>query len=768
MVSKSVPTICCPNDSSWCAHRAIVIDGKIEKIEPNDFPDTKWNRICLKGLTNIQRCYSPDRLKYPMKRKGKRGEGNWERISWDEALKIIVEKLNHVKNEYGSQGVAWLTMTGWLSMLGKAGSRFANLFQGTIVHSISLMSDYAGPLGACLTQGCLDAHEPSDLANSRYIVCWARNMAETMLPSMHFLLEAQEKGAKIVVIDPRFSRTAAKADWWIPIRPGTDAALGLSMIHVMMKNHLFDEEYVSRHTVAPFLVRVDTGTFLREKDIYSSSHSDAYMLWDKNADRCISHEEKGKAKASLYGSFSINGICCAPAWQLLHELASSYSPEAASRITDIPEEDIYKLSIEYSTTKPAAIIMGFGMNRYSYGYQPYRLGITLAAMGGNMGVSGGGASMNPRYLRGGQSYCDSKFRHQSIGNILETEEWLQPDRRRKGWNIGGMELYDAVIKGEPYPIKALWVIGSNFLNQSPDVNRLISEFIPKLDFIIVQDQFLTWTAEYADLLLPVNTQFEREDLLTANHPYLVLGKKVIDSLYESKSDLEIFDAVAQKMGAGFEEYFVKTPEEYIRDFLKSGHPWISGISYEDLCQKGPIRYNIPDPYVPFQDGKYFTKSGKLEFYVEELAAERLALPDYKAPLKDRPFEVKRYPLTLITSHSVFSANSSHFDIQWISEIAGEPELEINPADALPRGIGPSDIVVVYNDLGRMKVRAKITEGIKAGTVSTTQGWWPKHYLEGHFNQLTHGLKNPADVFIGKYANWNAFDVGVEVKKDTEQ
>jgi anaerobic selenocysteine-containing dehydrogenase len=408
------------------------------------------------------------------------------------------------------------------------------------------------------------------------------------------------------------------------------------------------------------------------------------------------------------------------------------------------------------------------MNRYSYGYQPYRIGITLAAMSGNLGVSGGGASLNPRYLRGGQSYCHPKFGHQSLANILDTDPWLQPDRNRKAQNIGGLELYDAVIEGKPYPIKALWLVGSNFMNQSPDVNRIINELIPKLDFIVVQDQFLTWTAEYADLLLPVNTQFEREDLLTANHPYLVLGKKVINSLFESKSDLEIFSAVAQKMGAGFGEYFVKTAEEYIRDFLKSGHPWISGISYEDLCQKGPIRFKIPDPYVPFHDGKFYTKSGKIEFYVEELAPEGLALPDYRVPLKDRPSEARKYPLTFITAHSVFSANSSHFDTKWILEIAGEPELEINPADAKARGISPNDIVVVYNDLGRMKVRAKLTDGIKSGTVSTTQGWWPKHYLGGHCNQLTHGMQNPADVSIGKFANWNAFDVAVEVRKESEQ
>jgi anaerobic selenocysteine-containing dehydrogenase len=765
-MEKEIPTICCPNDSSWCAHKAIIKDGKIVKIEPLDFPDKKWNRICLKGLANIQRCYSPDRLKYPMKRKGKRGEGKWERISWDEAFDIIIKNLEEVKILYGTRAFAWITMTGWQAFLVRIANRFANLYQGTIVHNISLMSDLAAPLGISLTQGCIDGHEPADMANSNYIICWARNLAETMLPSMHFLLEAQEKGAKIVVIDPRFTRTAEKADWWIPIKPGTDAALGLSMIYVLIKSRLYDNDYVSKNTVGPFLVRADTGAFLRESDVFDGGNPESILIWDQKKLCFSAYNEINKSQASLYGSFSVNGIQCKPAWQLLFDLASRYSPEKVFKITGISAEDIYKLSYEYGTNKPAALILGFGMNRYSFGYQAYRTGITLAAITGNLGISGGGASMNPKYLRGGQSYCNEKFRHQCVPNLFDLAQWYQPDENRRAHNIGGMELYDAVIEGEPYQIKALWLIGSNFLNQSPDANKIITKFIPKLRFIVVQDQFLTWTAEYADLLLPVNTQFEREDLLTANHPYLVLGQKVIDSLYESKSDLEIFAGVAQKMGIGFAEYFSKTTKEYIQDFLNSGHPWIKGITYNKLRRKGPIRYNISDPYLPFVDNKFYTKSNKIEFYVEELAYEGLEMPKYKESFsKSLPLKNKKYPLIFITAHSLFSANSSHFNIKMISDIADEPKLEINPADANARGIGLNDIVVVYNDFGRMRIRVKITDGIMAGTVCTTQGWWPKDFIGGHFNELTHSIYNPFDKAIGNFANWNAFDVAVQVKKE---
>jgi molybdopterin-containing oxidoreductase family molybdopterin binding subunit len=322
-----------------------------------------------------------------------------------------------------------------------------------------------------------------------------------------------------------------------------------------------------------------------------------------------------------------------------------------------------------------------------------------------------------------------------------------------------MKLDDAITKGDPFPVKALWIASENFLNQMPGMNRIINDLLPCLDLIVVVDLAMTVTAKYADYVLPEASFYEYVDLLDSYPvytPYLQLQQKVIEPLYESKSDFQIAAELGRRMGFG--EYFNKTEEQYLEDFLASDHPSMEGVNLERL-KEGPIRAK---PSEKMQELK--TPTGRIEFYVEKLKPFGQELPVYMEPLEGaRSEKAKTYPLSFITSHPKYRKSSAMGNVEALTKHDPEPFLNINPKDAAPRNITNKDVVLVFNDRGKVKLKAKLNPNIKPGVVDIQQGWWPEHYLEGHHNQLTHGIINPAQAAIFQ-PNAALFDVLVEVKK----
>ena len=240
---KLVRTACSPNCVNSCGHLVHVKNDKIVKVEPASFPDPRYNRICLKGISNaMQRTYSPDRVKYPMMRVGERGSGKWKRISWDEAYDYLAKKITQIQKKYGDGAMAWMSMTGDYGVFGQLIShRIANVMKGTILTNLGIMGDLASNIGFFPATGMLqDAHAWPDLMNSRLAIFLGCNYAETALNDIRFVWDAKENGMKLVVVDPRFSNTAAKADQWISLRPGTDGAFMLGMANVILKRNLHD------------------------------------------------------------------------------------------------------------------------------------------------------------------------------------------------------------------------------------------------------------------------------------------------------------------------------------------------------------------------------------------------------------------------------------------------------------------------------------------------------------------------------------------------
>ena len=735
----TVRTVCTPNCCNTCGLLARVENGRIVKVEPAPFPDLRYTRICLKGLASLERQYHPERLMHPLRRAGARGSGQWDQVSWDVALEEIASRLKDIAARHGARSVAFATLTGSYGLLASnAASRFASVFGGSVPTRGTIMGDSGGNLGMLQALGRVTAHEPEDWANSRFLILWGRNLAETYMNDFRFVLEAREQGARVVAIDPRFTPTAAQCDEWIPIRPGTDTALALGMMQVIIQEGLHDRGFMARHTVAPFLVRTDNGRFLRDE-------AGLPLAWDLST---AQPRPPGEADSpALTGRYTVEGMACVPAFQKLEDLVAAYPPERAAAITGIPADQIVRLARDYAGTRPAAILLSQGGQRYFHGHQFFRAGVTLAALTGNLGVPGGGASSIFIWpMHSAFDYAGFNF----------------PDGKRYA-ALPGMMFYDAIAEGRPWPVRAAWFTGYNFVNQAADPNRIIQELFPKLELIVASEQFMTATAQQADYVLPVTTFYESADLVLAyDSLYVQLQQKVVEPLGEARDDVEIFSDLARRMGLG--RYFVKTAEEYLSDLLGSGDPLLEGITLERLRREGAARLNLPRPYVPFAGGAFPTASGRVEFYSERLVDIEQELPVHLEPLEGRGSALAvKYPLTFLTAHSRFSANSQHYALPHIAALCPKPLLEISPADAGARAIDDGDAVEVYNDRGRCRVEARVTPGIAPGVLNLHQGWWPRDFAAGSQQSLTQGAVNPDQVFIGE-ANWAIFDCAVEVRK----
>lgn len=747
------------NCDGSCGLTVTVIDGNMTKISNASFDNPDFPpRICLRGLSNLQYVYHPDRLKYPMQSVGPRGSGQWKRISWDEATTIIANKFNEVAQKYGLTAVYIAPYTGSLSALNGvigAGYRFASVigasagdFEG------DNEGDSAGPCGAVEALGNFDGHDLSDLRNSRMIILWGNNLAETDVPDMRFALDAKEAGGKIVYIDPRYTSTASLADEWISIRPGTDGALALSMINVIISQNLYKADYVTNYTVGPFLVRQDTQMFLREKDV-AGGESTKYMVYDSNSKTIVPYDKEGIAP-SLTGSYSAASTSCTPAFQLLINLVSQYPTSEAEKITGVAAAEIESLAKEFATMSPAAIKAGFGgISHWFYGDLTYRAMITLSAICGYIGVHGGGVTIYNGAL---------------LDAALDLPDWMNPDKKAYTY-LPPISFCDAVLNSKPFPVKAAWFPVDNFVNQQADTNRVISA-LKACDFVVVSDVFMTATAQYADIVLPVATQYERTDLLAGGNYYLQYMPKIIDPLWETKADLDMFAEVAQKMGQG--QYFDKSPDDYI-SLLLSGLP--SGLALDTLKSKGVVALADQDyytssfqpithPYVPYYQQHFPTPSGRIEFYVESLIPYNMPLPIFKEPIEASPSNAlyQKYPLVMITSHTKFRTHTQWNNLPWLREIIPRSFLEINPTDAQARGISDGDTVKVFNDRGSIQLMARITSGIRPGVVNAYQGDW-QEFPTAAVNMLTHQKVNEAQSVVFLFqSNTAYYDILVDVKK----
>ncbi|MFC1895076.1 molybdopterin-dependent oxidoreductase [Thermodesulfobacteriota bacterium] len=708
---EKVATGGCHDCGGRCPYTLHVKDGRVVRMEPDD-----ELRACLRGYALRQRVYSRDRLTHPLKRTGKRGEGSFTRISWDEALDIASGELQRVREKWGNRAILHISLSGSPGGIhgGIAMQRLFNMFGGAA-------QMWGGPsaegyvYASRVTHGTLETgNSRDDLANTRFVIMWGWNPVETIfgVNVCHYLMKAKEAGAKFFCVDPRFTRSAAVyADQWIPIRPGTDVAMMLAMAFVLIRDNLHDADFIERCTLG----------FDKFK---------AYVTGD----------EDGMPK----------------------------TPEWAQKITGVPASTIETITHEYGTVKPAALIPGYGPGRTSHGEQFHRAAATLAAMTGNVGKSGGntvgfdrvvGMPLHmPPVIPWGKNPVEAGAPRMS-GSV----DTALRNRSRVHW----AKLWDCILEGTsggyPYDIRLAYIVGANPLNQIQNVNKGV-QALTKLESVIVHEQFMTPTAKYADLVLPVNTHWARDDLMRPWYvgSHFICVNKAIESLPGTKSDFEIACELAPRLGIS--DYTDKDARQWRRWLAESEPDMKRHITdYERFEKEGVWRVHQDQPVVSLkkqvedpQGNPFPTPSGKIEIYSRRIAdlkhPELPPVPKFIEP-EEGPASAlaKRYPLQLITHHFRTRAHSCFDNVGWLKGL--EPQaLWLSHEDAQARGISDGKRVAVFNDRGKVVVPAKVTHRILPGVVALGEGAWYDPDEEGIDrggcpNVLTKDHFSPGGAFV---------------------
>ncbi|MFC1823515.1 molybdopterin-dependent oxidoreductase [Thermodesulfobacteriota bacterium] len=668
-----IPSGGCVDCGGRCVIKLHVKNGVVIRVTSDDGEEPQL-RACLRGRAYRNRVYDPNRLKHPLRRTGARGEGKFERVSWDEALDTVAAEIIKVKETYGPMAVFAHGGTGnpglfhgpWQFMrMMKAFGAHTTIWGGP--------SAEASVFASRSVYGTLSTgHTRDDLVNSRLIIMWGWNPATTVFGTntSYYLARAREAGARIICIDPRFTNSAAVfSHQWIPVRPGSDTAMMAAMAHVMVKENLQDKQFLETYTVG----------------------------FDKFKDYVMGVEDNQPKT---------------PAW--------------AASITGVPAEIIEKLAREYAATKPAALIPGFAPGRTAYGEEYHRMAATLAAMTGNIGIHGGGAA---------------GFDRGPLGPMFPSRPLKPGDLdipKRLQTKIHSARIWDAIIEGKaggyPSDIKLMYIVSGNPLNQYLNTNKGIRA-LNKLESIIVHEQFMTATARFADILLPANTIWERNDIARPwlSGPYFIYMNKAIETMYESKSDYEIFCEVATRLGLS--DFGNWTEEEGLRDIVESSQDMSEDIpDYEEFKRTGVFKYNVTEPQLSFKkqredfaNNPFPTPSGKIEIYSEQIAElnnrNLPPIPKYIEPWESIHDPLaKKYPLQLITIHFRTRAHSNFDNIPWLKELETQT-IWINADDAGSRGIGDGDEVKVFNDRGEIILPARVTERIMPGVVAMGEGAW---------------------------------------------
>ena len=664
-------TACAHNCGSKCIFKAYVKDGVVTRMGTDDAaPDNILNpqlRSCLRGWSYRKRVYAPDRLKYPMKRVGKRGEGKFERISWEEALDLYAKWVQEIKGEHGSGSIYTMDGSGSISLTlhntwRSLGPRFTRMIGGGTEQTLSYSSG-ATSVAMPYTLGSGSNSSAPTFQHSKVLLMWGWNPAEggTGTNTTYFLRLAKERGCKIYVIDPRFSDTAASfADVWVPLRPGTDVALMSAMAYVILDEKRHDQAFVEKHSEG----------------------------WKEWYDYIQGRAADGQPK----------------------------TPEWAEKVTGVDANLISQMAREYASVKPSALVMGLGPQRSAYGEQVARCGPSLAALTGNIGILGGYPGMMNWSLAFPSSGVASLPAPGKAAHRVPCNQW--PDLFLKGTS-GGF----------PVDIKMAIATGANYLNQGGNLNKAAEALQnEQLKYFIVHEQFMTPTAKFADLLLPINTIFERMDVGNANGA-AVFMPALIPSLHESRSDWEVLTEVSRRLGLEQEWTGGKSEEEWLKE-LTSASKLIP--DWESFKQQQIVRLNMATPIVGFKaqietGAKFNTPSGKIEISSPRLKEAKNpkmpAVPQYIADWESQhdPL-IKEFPLQLIAPHSKRRVHSTFHNVPWLQEV--EPHaLWINPVDAEARGLGHGDEIRIFNQRGEVHITAWVTERIRPGVVALPQGVW---------------------------------------------
>ena len=632
-MSQKIRTSCPRNCYSTCSLLVTVDNGRLIKIEgdPLHLPTRK---PCLKGLSYAEEVYSKNRIAFPLKRAGKRGEGQWQRISWDSALSEIATQLNRIKQEFGPEAVLYYTGSGASGALNELALAFWYQYGG-FTKTYGSLCWSAGLEGSRLVYGQNHHSDPEDIVNSRLIVLWGKNSAYTNMQESTWILDAVERGAELVVIDPFKNPLAEAATLFIQPKPGTDGLLALTVIAQLIATDGIDKAFIEKY--------------------------------------------------------------CHGFAELSSEI-TQYTLERAEAETGVSQWQITRLTQLFANVKPARLIPGYGLQRYTNGGETIRAMGLIPAITGNMGIPGGG-----------WNYANVQ------GDIdLEIPLPQKPDRIRA--SIPVARLASGLHEATDPPIKMAWIEYANPLVSNPNVNKLKAGF-DQLDFVVVSDLFLTDTAQYADIVLPAKSPFEETDIITSYwHSYILIRDKVIEPYAGIRPETWVYRQLCERMG--YDTHWIPENTEDLLDTLLQR----KGLSLAMLREK-PV-YAPWAKRIAFSDFHFATPSGKIEL-ASDSATDLWgvsAVPQYRPPL-ERSGSQGPYPLHLVTIHAKGRIHNQFRHNLWLKELEDGPLLKMNIDDAIARDLRNGESIIIFNERGKMRAKVEVNFCLQPGVVIIEEGWW---------------------------------------------
>lgn len=659
------PTTCW-ECSTRCGSLVTVEDGHVTNVAPNPDHPVSQGAFCVKGTRGLpELTYHQDRVRYPMRRVGEPGSDSWERISWDDALDEMADRLIAVKNQHGPLALAGCVSSAFFSR----GAMMALLFRSLGSPNWLMNQDLCGGCRAVSDKITgLAAIGGEDIDNTNCALIVGRNPSAADPVQWMALKRAKAKGAKIVVIDPAETPAVGISDLWLKPRPGTDAAIGLAMIEVLIREKLFDTAFVDR--------------------------------WCHGFDA-------------------------------LAERAAQYPPEKAAELTGVPADDIVAAARMYAAG-PATFVSGHGIDAFSAGVQTFRAFHALVAISGNLDREGGNIRVKrPKGFRNYiEILHDPEFRlpaeieQQTLG-ADRFPLWAGP----RGWQtaVHNPTALDAILTGKPYPVRAMYVSGVNIAVTYPDAYKTIAA-LKSLNFLAVATHMMTPTAEYADIVLPKATGLEEEEIsLDPSGPCIGFTRRVLDPPGgEARDDFEITVALMEKLEAkgGLEKNFIPwtSKREFNRYLLGENE-----IDYDNLMERGFAEFDYA--LGNFEEQGFKTPTGKVELYSETLAELGLdPLPDYDPPRAETAAQGVReaFPLILLTGAREKTYHHSRYrDQGWARKVSPAPRLQIHPESAAAWHLQDGDWVEIEteNGPGSCQLQIDVTDRVLPGIVRTGMGWW---------------------------------------------
>ena len=660
-------THCARMDHGGCAMLVKVKDNRIERIKGD--PEGFLNRgyLCAKGFASAERLAHPDRLKHPLKRIGKRGEGQWQRISWDEALALITHNFKDSAKNWGSRSVAFCQgMPKGLEHFVLI--RLANIFGSPNVVATQDVCHAPREISGVHTCGfypVADLHHKSDL-----VLLWGSNIAHTNEEGIicSQLLSQLKKGTDLMVVDPQKIALVQKAKYWLQIRPGTDAALALGFLNVIISEGLYDRDFVDH--------------------------------WTSGFEELARH-------------------------------VKPFTPEKVARMTWVPADLIRAGARCYAEARVASIGWGNPIEQHISSFDTSRALVCLMAICGNLDIPGGNIKANEpdivnlgKFVRADLIPSKRKDMIHAHQNTIPGLMTVPPAYFRK-----------AVLQEDPYPVKAAYIQCANPLLSYADSQETF-EALMKLDFVAVADLCMTPTAALADVVLPVATQFEFNDIghFGLGHGIVLARPKLVDPPVECWPDIKILNELGKRMTSP--EYWSEDYEALLDQVL-----FPSGLNYSQFTAKGYL--SGAPAFKKYTNSGFKTPTGKVELALTRAAKFNLpALPQFPEHLQES-LDVD-YPLILTSSKNPYYLHSSYRWIEKLRQKSPRPIVQINPQTAAKQGIEENDAVVIETQRGQIVQFAHLTASLHPNVVSAAYGWWfPESGAESqyewkssNFNMLT--------------------------------